>query len=186
MEGQNMDRRSFLKLNIQSLFTTAKELIKDRLEVERTYIRPPGAVDESSFLMMCQRCGECEKACPEGIILTLGAHAGKGVGTPILNLYKDACTFCMKCVEACEPYGALEMIPVEQMKIGYAKINTDLCVAWQGSQPCDYCREFCTLEQKAIEIKEGRPYVNVDLCNGCGDCKHICVNSKDTIQIIPA
>ncbi|MCF6092646.1 4Fe-4S dicluster domain-containing protein [Microaerobacter geothermalis] len=183
MEDDVLDRRRFLKENVQSLVKTFGFFVKEQIEDTRKYIRPPGVVDEQSFLLICNRCGDCQTACPQDIILLLGPKAGKHVGTPILNLYHNPCTLCMKCVEVC-PTGALSPTPKEKVKLGVAKINPSRCFAWKGEQPCDYCKVFCPLEEKAVKIEDGKPFIIPERCNGCGECKHYCVSGKDTIQIM--
>src|SRR5208282_5930602 len=48
-------------------------------------IRPPGALDERSFLARCIRCGECMKVCPNNALHPALLEAGlEGLWTPVL------------------------------------------------------------------------------------------------------
>lgn len=44
-------------------------------------LRPPGAVDEETFLRKCVRCGKCVTACPHESI-ELGGVLGRSRRTP--------------------------------------------------------------------------------------------------------
>ncbi|OUD12631.1 4Fe-4S dicluster domain-containing protein [Thioflexithrix psekupsensis] len=61
-------------------------------------LRPPWAADD--FLQKCAHCGDCVRACPEGVL-----EKDKR-GRPFLNLEAGTCTFCQACVRVCST-GAL-------------------------------------------------------------------------------
>ena len=59
-----------------------------RPEVVCHEARPPWAIDESQFLTLCTRCGDCFKACPNGLIKPADRPEYDGspiAGTPVLD-----------------------------------------------------------------------------------------------------
>ena len=47
--------------------------------------RPPWAIEESQYLSLCTRCGECFKACPNGLLKPASQPEYEGTaiaGTP--------------------------------------------------------------------------------------------------------
>lgn len=80
-----------------------------RPEVVCHEARPPWAIDESQFLTLCTRCGDCFKACPNGLIKPADRPEYDGspiAGTPVLDLACGQCSYCGSCARAC-PTGAL-------------------------------------------------------------------------------
>jgi ferredoxin len=71
-------------------------------------IRPPGALDERSFLERCIRCGECMKVCPNNALQPALLEAGvEGLWTPVLAPRIGYCEpSCVLCGEVC-PTGAI-------------------------------------------------------------------------------
>ncbi|MCB6623722.1 4Fe-4S binding protein, partial [Mediterraneibacter sp. 210702-DFI.5.30] len=51
--------------------------------------RPPWAIEESQDLSLCTRCGECFKACPNGLLKPASQPEYEGTAiasTPVLDL----------------------------------------------------------------------------------------------------
>lgn len=177
-----MNRRDFLKSNVKSLFKTVTILVQDHFDTARKHVRPPGALNESSFLLTCSRCGDCSISCPQGIIMTLDTGSGAAVGTPYLNLEANPCTMCMKCVDACRD-GALELKNGRKPKIGRAVVIRNNCIA-ERQTICDYCVRSCP-QPGALSFVDGRLQVDSDLCNGCGHCASSCIAEYRAIYIEP-
>ncbi len=165
-------------------------------------LRPPGADDEKTFLDLCIRCGECMKVCPTNVLQPAVFEAGvEGIFSPRLlprfiyeketGEYKDSCEYgCTLCGQVC-PTGAIPRL-TEEMKhrrpTGKAYFNHALCLPWAEQTPCIRCEEMCPVPDKAIKIlrtvtvkgKDGvevelqLPYVDRDLCVGCGNCESKC------------
>ncbi|MBW2442972.1 MAG: 4Fe-4S binding protein [Deltaproteobacteria bacterium] len=169
-------------------------------------IRPPGALAETQFLELCQRCGLCMKACPTNVINPALAEAGiAGFWTPRLIMTLGYCEYtCTLCGSVC-PTGAIREITarekVEQpIKIGSAYIDRGRCLPWSGNAPCIVCQEVCPTSPKAIFLKEDvvvtadkktlkvqLPYVDLKRCVGCGICENKCpVRGLPAIRTIAA
>jgi MauM/NapG family ferredoxin protein len=172
------NRRDFLK----NVFTLGEQrLLKLRVSRKSEWpIRPPGACPEEEFLILCNRCGECEKACPEGTISIARSDSGEVVGIPVLHPEKHPCTFCMECVRACPTEALLESRGTD---IGKAVILEERCIAWKGGG-CLICRERC--QTKAISWRHLRsPLIQKERCSGCGECAYVCPVSPKAIEILP-
>jgi ferredoxin-type protein NapF len=153
-----MDRRGFL-LNWSG--------------AEADPLTPPWAAPHARFVELCDRCGDCLKACPAGILVP-----GDG-GFPNVDFDRGACTFCGDCARACHP-GALgptadaagnALLPWSRI----AAID-DSCLASRGVV-CRVCEEQC--ESRAVRIRlavggGASPAVEVALCTGCGACVAPC------------
>lgn len=158
-------------------------------------IRPPGAFDESDFTARCIKCGRCIQACPYVTIIPAEIQDGFAAGTPIIDVREQACRLCedFPCIEAC-PTSALHKVESrEEVDMGYAVINEDLCIAFQGMR-CEVCYRICPFIDEAISIdyrkREGdsihsvfAPTIDSDLCVGCGLCVERCVVSEPDVAI---
>lgn len=144
--------------------------------------RPPGAIDEPSFLRRCTRCSECADACPHDAIMPAPSRFGEAVDTPMIDPDRAPCYMCedMPCIAACDE-DVLSILVTIQM--GIARITEQTCLAHQGSF-CSVCVEQCPVVG-AIVVNEGRPRVAEDHCTGCGVCRHVCPAPENAILIMP-
>ena len=147
------------------------------------YIRPPGAALEARFLELCERCDDCATACPHDAIVPLGPAFGDAVGTPAILPRHVPCKLCddLPCAAAC-PTNALSVIPVAEVRMGVARLDTSLCWAAMG-QPCDYCITECPLGSRAIRLEGMLPVIVEEGCVGCGMCVHICTATTPALRI---
>lgn len=154
-------------------------------------VRPPGALEERTFLRRCIQCGLCMQACPTGGLQPTWHEAGlEGVWTPMLVPAIGYCEFeCHACGQVC-PTGAIAPLSLEikkQVKIGLAYIDTTRCLPYAYDRECIVCEEHCPVPDKAItfELREVRqrdgsreilkfPRVDADRCTGCGICETKC------------
>lgn len=162
---------------------------------EADLLRPPGAQGEKDFLSRCVKCGKCMEACPYVALAPAHGDEGMAVGTPMIDARAQACRLCedFPCVEAC-PTDALRDIEARQdVKMGFAVIDEDLCIAFQGMR-CEVCYRACPLIDEAIVIdyrlREGdaihsvfAPVIDEDKCVGCGLCVERCVVSEPEVAI---
>ncbi len=156
-------------------------------------IRPPGSVDEETFLDLCLRCEECIKACSStgGCLQPSGFEYGwRSFWTPRARMREGYCEYsCTACGQVC-PSGAIQPLTAEVKKkkvIGLAVIDRSRCIPWVTGQDCIVCEEHCPTPDKAIVFRTGEvvlpektavgvklPYVNPELCIGCGICEYKC------------
>ncbi len=161
-------------------------------------IRPPGSQPEPEFLERCIKCEECLHICPTNVIQPAITEAGiEGFWTPVLKNTLGYCEVnCVLCGEAC-PTEAIRAISLDEklgrgefagnpLVLGTAFFDRGRCLPWAMDRPCVVCQEVCPTSPKAIKtedvdvVRNGkvihlkRPYVEPDLCIGCGICEHEC------------
>lgn len=144
--------------------------------------RPPGAVDERSFLAGCTRCGDCVSACPVHTIVLAPDKFREAAGTPMVDSTIAGCVMCAEtpCITACKP-GVLRAD--RPMKMGVAWIQTMACLAHSGSF-CSVCSERCPVVN-AIEVIAGKPRIREEVCTGCGVCAAVCPAPANAIVVMP-
>ena len=94
-------------------------------------------------------------------------------GTPRIDPKTAACFLCMRCSAIC-PSDALEDIPIEAVRMGYAELDRGRCYTWNGTYICRSCFERCPLKATAIVQEKGEYPAITDQCAGCGVCEHVC------------
>ncbi|MGB6420756.1 MAG: 4Fe-4S dicluster domain-containing protein, partial [Anaerolineales bacterium] len=123
-----------------------------------------------------------------------------GLWTPILVPRLGYCDYsCSACGQVC-PVEAIPALALEEKRtqvVGNAYINTNRCIAWSDHQDCIVCEEMCPVPDKAIYLEEATvilrggetkriqlPYVNRELCIGCGICEYKCpINGEAAIRV---
>lgn len=185
------DRRGFFLESFRALGRMVAETMHEAVSETvtkasggRRHLRPPGAIDETAFLLTCTRCGDCAKACPTNVIKFLPPSAGAAVGTPYIDPLERACDLCGKCMPVCEPKALLNIADPRLVRIGLAVIDTETCWAHKGSI-CDLCVQRCPYPDEAIRLVNGKPAVIADACTGCGMCAYVCVSTPAAIKIEP-
>lgn len=174
--GEKISRRDMLKTMGASALLLGLGGGLYYSESEKVFLRPPGMVDEKDFLSKCIKCQKCLAVCHTQVIVPVGWTEGrKALGTPTLKFVQGYCDLCMDCVEVC-PTNALVAIEPDDVMLGIAVINPDLCVAWDWTG-CIECFEVCPYEAITLDAKQ-RPLVNENKCNGCGLCENVCPSSS--------
>ncbi|MDZ7725864.1 MAG: 4Fe-4S binding protein [candidate division KSB1 bacterium] len=156
-------------------------------------IRPPGAIEENRFLDKCIRCEECVKICAStgGCLQPALLETGwEGMWTPVSVPRKGYCEFnCNMCGQVC-PTGAIQELALEKkktIKLGQAYFDKSRCIPWYSQEDCLVCEEHCPVSDKAIKFDERDtvgpdgsprtvkfPYLEENLCIGCGICENKC------------
>jgi ferredoxin-type protein NapG len=178
-------RRRFFKELIAKGTTAVADAASELVQVVPPRRRPPGAIDELTFLAKCTACGDCVKACPHHAIFTLASHVHPGAGTPVMVPDDRACHMCedFPCVTACTP-GVLLTPTSSTMTLGGVRIRTDRCFVFRGPE-CGACAGLCPGDLRALTLAVGRPRVDLDLCVGCGLCIAACPTMPPAIELIP-
>lgn len=166
-----------------------------------TLIRPPGSMEETSFLAKCIKCDQCINVCPTNVLQPAGFSEGgfEALWTPVMNFNIGHCQLkCNLCSEVC-PTGAIRRISVAEklgkgtytqqgpVVLGTAFIDTTRCLPWANQIPCVVCEEVCPTSPKAIQTRDeevkdvfgklvvlNKPFIVPDLCIGCGICQREC------------
>jgi ferredoxin-type protein NapG len=135
----DISRRKFLKTSTLVVAGTAVAygaVSVPLLRKDRLLLRPPGALDEDTFLASCIKCGQCLQVCPPQVIKLAGISQGFGIGTPYITPREGGCILCsgLPCVLAC-PTGALahELSLGKDAEMGLAVIShPDTCLSVRG------------------------------------------------------
>lgn len=135
------------------------------------YRRPPGAVEEPVFKIVCVRCGRCVSVCPQKIVRQVSPLENlASAGTPVL-VENGICALDFECDKVC-PTGALQLLPKEKAKMGTATIERDKCIG------CGICIKVCMPIVEAINWedpkKKDKAVVDPAKCLGCGACVPEC------------
>ncbi len=108
----NLNRRQFLKSGAIAVGALAAvgagvgylQKVTAESRINQKFLRPPGAIDESTFIYGCIKCGLCVQICPIQAIKLAGIKDGLAYGTPYIDVREQACDFScdsMQCVETC-------------------------------------------------------------------------------------
>ncbi|MBF0501717.1 MAG: 4Fe-4S binding protein [Candidatus Riflebacteria bacterium] len=156
-------------------------------------IRPPGALPESTFLLLCVKCMACVRVCrSNGGCLQPGQIHGSllELWSPEAVMRSGYCEFnCNLCGRACLS-GAIRRLPIAEKQktcMGQAFFRKDICIPHNRHEDCLVCEEHCPVPDKAIKfenreftkpdgsaVKVKLPYVDRKLCIGCGICENKC------------
>lgn len=197
----NFSRRSVLKFtkNTTFFFLCFFGLSKySRAKANEPVLRPPGAMDEETFISGCIRCGICVDVClshQTGVLKTMTLADGyHNAGLPRFVTPDSYCTRCLECNLVC-PTMVLKKTTPDKLGIGTAIINKEKCLLSKGKF-CDRCFEFCELgaivedetfvfqnnnHKQSGKMRVRFPKIKEDICDGCGICAHNC----PVYQIIP-
>ncbi|MBW2023383.1 MAG: 4Fe-4S binding protein [Deltaproteobacteria bacterium] len=189
-----MTRREFLRYSAEAGLTVALAGSILKFSSNRTYIRPPGAASEDEFFRKCIKCGACIEVCPSHALDFVGLSADmKNIGTPKLNVRHGGCiawkTPCLKCIQACPANALIKPHDISEIRLGSAFIRMEECVN------CLMCFHECPIPGAVLfpnpnghpykAVKDipcnlytprspFKPYIDNNLCTGCGLCAHIC------------
>ncbi|GAB4289883.1 MAG: ferredoxin-type protein NapG [Roseovarius sp.] len=176
-------------------------LARDARALPAAALRPPGALDEETFLSACIRCGLCVRDCPYHTLkLAELGEDGPATGTPFFTARDIPCEMCedIPCVAAC-PTGALNpaLHDITEARMGTAVlVDQENCLNFLGLR-CDVCYRVCPLIDEAITLELSHnprsghhavfaPTVHAGRCTGCGKCEKSCVLPEAAIKVLPA
>jgi len=153
-------------------------------------IRPPASGLSARFTRLCVRCGNCVRACPNGIIRFGGTGTGwAGVLAPEVSFERDYCpASCTACGQVC-PTGAIPRFKKETkstVPMGRAEVDMQSCLLGEGRE-CGACAGACPHE--ALELvwdkveMVSRVVVNAKACTGCGYCEYVCPSEPKAICV---
>jgi polyferredoxin len=150
-------------------------------------LRPPGALPEEDFVRTCIICQECVRVCPTGGLRPTFLENGlAGIGTPKLDPRQGGCSLKPSCPNLCAkvcPVGALLPVKPENLRLGIARVDHSLCLAWDQGVKCLVCVEAC-LNEAALAY-QGRITVDPQKCTGCGRCESGCPVAGSAIHVYP-
>ena len=185
-----MDRRSFFKVVTDKVGNSVVREVDNHVnKCASHWIRPPYAVPELDFLLACTRCGKCIEACPHQVIFNLPARLGtRAMGTPAMDLLNKGCHLCedWPCVDVCEP-GALKLPEKTRDRLpnlpvmARAEIDTEICLPHSGPE-CGACEASCPVAG-ALRWEMCKPYIDPELCTGCGLCREVCIVEPSAVTI---
>lgn len=194
-EKTDVSRRRFIYSTIAGALTLG--LVKTGMPGKITrgkVVRPPGALPEDEFLDRCVRCQECVKICSStgACLQPAFLQSGwEGIWTPTVQARQGYCEYnCNLCGQVC-PSGAIHPAKIDikqtQLRMGTAYFDKNRCIPWYRNEDCLVCEEHCPLPKKAIRfdprevlLPSGEkkivkfPYVDEELCIGCGICVTKC------------
>ena len=192
-------RRGFFRELAKSFLSPAADVIEAKLEDMRDsfrvpesnpfptrYLRPPGAPFEQIFIGKCERSGRCAEVCPVKAIKLFNCANPSLNGTPYIVPSEQPCVVCdgLECMDAC-PSEALRSVPKEEVSMGLADVNHEVCTRTQG-EDCTDCLAKCPVGTEALSLSGGRVTVHSDGCIGCGVCEHYCPTWPKAIVVNPA
>jgi ferredoxin-type protein NapF len=131
-------------------------------------LRPPWSLPEPEFADRCTRCGDCERACPQQILVR-----GAG-GFPEVDFSRGECTFCGHCAEVCGAGAFASHLQAPWRAL--AAISNE-CLARRGVV-CQSCADSCGHDALRFEYRPPErvpvPLLDAAACTGCGACVRAC------------
>ncbi|WP_448188256.1 ferredoxin-type protein NapF [Azospirillum sp. sgz301742] len=150
-----------------------RRVLFGRRRAERPAVRPPWA-RVRDFTELCTRCGACEAACPETIIVK-----GDG-GFPTVDFRRGECTFCGGCAEVCPQ-------PIFDRNRRAWTTGPQIsrgCLTRSGVI-CQTCRDICPENVFSFVLMPHaapRPVIHAGSCTGCGACVSACPADAVTME----
>jgi polyferredoxin len=184
--GQGLSRRQFL-LGIGAVAAGLAVMPLTRLERHPAPLRPPGALPETEFQNTCIACQECIRVCPTHGLQAAFLQTGVSrIGMPVLVPRLGGCALGISCNQLCQqvcPVKAILPVTQQQLKLGTARVDHALCLAWDQGVKCLVCVEAC--QYQAATPYQGRVVVDPNKCVGCGFCESGCPVPGGAIHIFP-
>jgi ferredoxin-type protein NapG len=184
LPSQGLSRRQFLQ-GMSAAAAGLAVMPLTRLEKRPAPLRPPGALPEAEFLNVCTACQECIRVCPTHGLQAAFLQTGlTGIGMPVLVPRLGGCSLGVSCNQLCQqvcPVKAILPVAQAELKLGTARIDHALCLAWDQGVKCLVCVEACQY-QGAVPY-QGRVIVDINKCVGCGFCESGCPVPGSAIHV---
>ena len=111
-KNTDVNRRTFLKSGAVAVTALAAigagvsylKKVKGVNPRSSEFLRPPGAIEEETFIYGCIKCGLCVQICPVQAIHLAGIDEAFAYSTPFIDPRTQACDFScdsLQCVETC-------------------------------------------------------------------------------------
>jgi ferredoxin len=159
----------------------AKLLSGQEALIRQTPISPPGAKSAEHLLKHCSSCHLCISKCPSQVLKPAFLEYGLGgMMQPTMYFEKGFCNYdCVVCSEVCPNHALVKLTKEEKHRTqtGHVVFNQDICIVITEGTNCGACSEHCpTQAVKMIPYENGLtiPFINTDICVGCGGCEFIC------------
>jgi len=186
-----LSRKDFLKFFAGGaiLLSIFRILSLDPNNNRSDIVRPPGALEESVFNLLCIRCGLCLEVCPTECIVFAGLNDGVGtVNTPKIDamigeceFYRGRCEEEMQCSKQC-PTKALQLVGKDKVRVGTVDFHPDYCIAYLGKE-CIVCAEMCPVPGAIENTEDLKPIFNEEKCIGCGSCVYSCPANPKALSL---
>lgn len=191
IESTDKSKRQFLMTSLTTAVTVpavfaqekVSQLSGEKIHTRQTPICPPGALSADHLLSNCTSCHLCVSRCPSNVIKPAFMEYGiGGIMQPMMNYEKGFCNYnCTVCADVC-PNRALTLLTEDEkhmLQIGQVVFVEDICVVHTNEENCGACAEHCPTQAVTMIPYEGHdgltiPFVNPDICVGCGGCEYIC------------
>ncbi|WP_040975668.1 ferredoxin-type protein NapF [Necropsobacter massiliensis] len=142
----------------RGMFSPAAAQNSNQNSAQSHQARPPFAAPAHLFFDICSGCGQCEAACPYGLIQIQQGKAAFQVDF-------SACDFCQACANACPTQALHIAFPADTH---WRPQFLENCLQKQG-QPCQQCQQDCPKQAILSDLQ-----LDTERCNGCGQCQISC------------
>lgn len=150
-----------------------RHLLTGRIAGKVPEFRPPWTV-ETRLAALCTGCGDCARACGEGIIDMSG-------GMPRIRFGGRECTFCGACAAACEA-GVFADTRTAPWPVTVSLGGG--CLQASGIA-CRLCTDACDHAALRFDSRTrpvGAIDVDADACTGCAACLPVCPTGSLTLH----
>jgi len=150
-----------------------RQLLTGRIAKPAPEFRPPWTV-EARLAALCTRCGDCARACGEGIIDMSG-------GLPRIRFGGRECTFCGDCASACT-VGVFADVTERPWPVT-VELGAD-CLLHAGIA-CRVCTDACDTAALRFDLRVrpvGAITINAEACTGCAACLPSCPTASLTLH----